>query len=262
MRERTFNTRSFIPPCLWLITITALTLSGCATSQLRVTEESTEYITVKSETAADPEVAQLIEPYKKALDAEMTEVIGHAPTEISNRSGEVESALGNFVADLMLSESIRHFGEAIHFSLVNTRGGLRVPIPKGDIQVGNIFELMPFDNDVWILSLTGEETKAVFDHCAASGMMALSGARYRIQEGKAVDIVIRGNPLDLNQTYLVALPDYLATGGAGFGFLDDARVVSNLLVKVRDMIITHIRKLGAQGIPVESKLDGRVTTLP
>lgn len=235
--------------------------SGCATSNPEVHSIQATFTTIDASLAPDPTVEHLVSGYEKQLAAQMNEVIGVASVDLNNHSGGVESVLGNFVADLMLETSEDLFGAPLHFSIINTRGGLRVPISKGPITVGGVYELMPFDNDVWILELTGEETIQLFEHCARTQRMALGGATYEIAQG-AQNIRIAKSPLDPDQTYLAAIPDYLATGGDNFDFLIGANVVEELGYLVRDMIIDHIRDLNQESRLVEGHLDRRVITLP
>jgi 2',3'-cyclic-nucleotide 2'-phosphodiesterase (5'-nucleotidase family) len=247
--------------CLGLLLV-LVTNSGCFTKKLQLDQMKTEYAVVDPGTVADPEIKSLVQDYKEQLDSKMNEVIGTAAMNLSNDSDTAEFPLGNFVADLMLIESTKGFGSPIDIALINARGGLRVPISKGAITVGNIFELMPFENDVWILELTGDETQRLFDHCTRTEKMAVAGARYQMDGRQATEIQIGGKPFHREKSYLLAIPDFLATGGDKFDFLPNSKRIEKLNYSVRDMIITHIRALSEQSIPVESRLDGRVIELP
>lgn len=238
------------------------TLCGCLAPKSQMSQTQVEFETIDSSVPTDLHIERIIQGYKDQLDQEMTEVIGVAAKDLNNNSGRVESVLGNFVADLMLAQSIKSFGSAVDLALINARGGLRVPLSKGEITVGDVFELLPFDNDVWILKLTGEETQMLFDHCAQIKRMAISGGSYEINEASAINIQIGGAEFDSMQSYILAIPDFLAKGGDGFEFLPQAKVVKKLNYLARDMIINHIRKLNQTNVPIEGRLDGRVIELP
>ena len=235
---------------------------GCAVRQPNLVDMNAGFVRVDSDVSADFEVEDLIQEYKDQLDSEMNEVIGKAAFDLNNNSGVAESVLGNFVSDLILSQSIEYFGSQIDLALINARGGLRIPISKGDITVGKVFELMPFDNEVWVVELSGAQTQQLFDHCARTERMALGGARYKMKGKRAVGIQIGGVSFDVGQTYLLAVPDFLATGGGRFDFLPRAKVRRKLNYSVRDMIIDHIRSLSRKSLLVEAQLDGRVIRLP
>lgn len=234
---------------------------GCAVPQPKLVESSVGFARVDSELSADPEIEALIQTYKEPLEAQMNEVIGTAAADLNNHSRTGEFALGNFVADLMLAQSVKRYGAEIDLALINARGGLRIPISEGEITVGEVYELMPFDNEVWVVELTREQTQQVFDHCARTKRLAMAGARYQIQGARAVGIQIGKVPFDKGRTYLLAVPDFLATGGDRLDMLPQAKLIKKLNYAVRSMIIEHLRELNRKGIVVEPILDGRVVEL-
>lgn len=237
-------------------------LCGCLSSKSQVSQTKVAFETIDSSVPSDPHIEGIVQGYKDQLDKEMTEVIGVTAMVLNNNSGRVESVLGNFVADLMFTQSTQRFGSPVDLALINARGGLRVPLSKGEITVGDVFELLPFDNDVWILKLTGEETQMLFDHCAEIKRMAISGGKYEIKEASAINIQIGGSEFDSTKSYILAIPDFLAKGGDGFEFLPQAKVLAKLNYLARDMIINHIRKLNQANVPIEARLDGRVIEQP
>src|SRR5690606_6510040 len=105
----------------------------------------------------------LIAPYRQQVTSKMSEVIGTATTELGK--AEYESPLGNFVVDLMLQQTNMIMSEPVDMAQ-STNGGLRVPLPAGPINVGNIFELMPFENELVVLTLDGPTTQELFDFAA------------------------------------------------------------------------------------------------
>jgi 2',3'-cyclic-nucleotide 2'-phosphodiesterase (5'-nucleotidase family) len=77
------------------------------------------------------------------MAARVSEVIATAPTEISR--AKPEGRLGNLTADAMLARANAEHSDSIHMAITNN-GGLRIPIGPGDITVGTVYELMPFEN--------------------------------------------------------------------------------------------------------------------
>lgn len=173
-----------------------------------------------------------------------------------------ESALTNFCADLILQESdsicLKRYPDVrMSVSMVN-RGGLRMPIPKGEIKVLNMFELMPFENEIVFLKLSGIELRRFIDHMASRGGEGVSGMRFGIKENKGVDPVIQGQPLDDSKSYWLVTSDYIANGGDGSEVLIGVKERIATGVKFRDMFIDHLRKMGHNGISIEAKTDGRI----
>ena len=138
------------------------------------------------------------------------------------------------------------------------RGGLRVPIPKGEIKVQNMFELMPFENEIVFLKMSGVEMRRFIDHMASRGGEGVAGMRFGIKENRGINPEIQGQPLDDSKSYWLVTSDYIANGGDGSEILSAVRERIATGVKFRDMFIEHLRKMGRAGIKIEAKIDGRV----
>lgn len=200
-----------------------------------------------------------IAPYREQVTAKMSEVIGTAPAEL--RKAEYQSALGNFVVDLQLAQSQPLYGKPIDLSLT-TNGGLRVPIPAGKVSVGTIFELMPFENELVVLTLDGATVKELFDFAATAKIAPIGNATYTVRNGQAADIKIGGQPFDAKKTYTLVTSDYLAGGGDNMALLKKAVKVEKVGIMMRDAIIQHIQDLTAKGQEITADVTPRVTIVP
>ena len=209
---------------------------------------------VKTEQPDKPTLNQ-IEPYKQQLSAKMDEVIGYSNKELQKDS--YQSELGNFIIDLILKESEKAIQKNIDMALV-TNGGLRTPIPKGNITVGNIFELMPFDNQIVVLELTGETVLKMMHYAAFKGNAVFAGVKYKVKNGQTDNIIIGGEGFNFDTTYTLAVSDYLANGGDNMHFLKEAIAVEETNLLFRDAIINHIKILSEKGKNIEGVLDDRV----
>lgn len=147
----------------------------------------------------DPAINDLIKPYKAQLDAEMNEVIGQVKSELSK--GRPESTLGNFLADLLVIEASECTGQQIDFAAQNY-GGIRVPtVGKGDITRGKVFEIMPFENMLSVLEVKGDIVNRIIQKMASSGGWPISNdVNFTIQDGRAGNIKIHGEDLDMTKT--------------------------------------------------------------
>jgi 2',3'-cyclic-nucleotide 2'-phosphodiesterase (5'-nucleotidase family) len=240
-----------------------LGLVSCGEKPLAKTEIQGQQIQVDSAVASDSQIVNEIAPYKKELDAKMNAVIGFAADEFNNSADETgESTLGDFVADLLLVQTKTVYNDTLHMAVINHRGGLRTPILKGDIKVRNIYELMPFDNEMWVLEIKGEQVQQLFDNAAKRKSNCIAGARYTISENEnetATEIIINGEPFDENKTYRVSISDYLAGGGGGHYFFKNVKPVFDSDYKCRDMILDYIKANSAEkGDTLVPMIDGRV----
>src|SRR5690606_12284314 len=118
---------------------------------------------------------------------------------------------------------------------------LRNPLPQGDITVGHIFELMPFENTISVLTLSGVQVQRMADQIAADGGEPVSGIRFRINNGKATDILVNYEPLNPDSTYLVATNNYMADRGGSIEALWNPIHRVDLDVLIRDAMIEYIR---------------------
>jgi 2',3'-cyclic-nucleotide 2'-phosphodiesterase (5'-nucleotidase family) len=148
-------------------------------------------------------------------------------------------------------------GEDVHVGIINM-GGLRTVIPKGKITVGNIFELMPFENELVVVWLKGDKLMELLQYFASMGGEGVSGVSMVIQKGKATQVLINGKELDAGTLYSVATNDYLADGNDNMKALSLCAKRVNTGQKVRDVLIKYIQRETSKGNIIQSKLDGRI----
>ena len=206
----------------------------------------------------DTAFVNIIEPYKAKLDAQMNKVIGSSPIELLE--GDYQSPLANLLNDMVLRKSIEYYGKPIDMALV-TNGGLRTPIAKGDITVGSIFELMPFENELVVLTLKGRTVQKLMEYAAERGNAPMAGVKYEVLNGKPQNILIQRLPLDLEKNYTLSVSDYLANGGDGLGLLKEATNYFQLGKMYRTAILDGIEAITKSKMKVYGKLDDRVKIL-
>ncbi len=236
-----------------------LLLFACHPSVNLVSSNRGNYL-MDSQQPVDSSIIRLYLPYKQKVDETMNAVIGHSAQELNKNGDTPETLLGNFFADAVFTEA-RRLDADIDCALPSTNGGLRNPIPKGNIQLSNVFELMPFENELLVLTLNGAAMEQMLTFIAESGGQPIAGLRMHIKEGKAVDVFIQGKPFDKGKTYRVLTSDYLASGGDNtLGFKNPVEK-KPLNLKVRDALIQYIKGQTAIGNDINAKLDERISKL-
>jgi len=224
----------------YFVMLMILTLVGLSCSkQVYVADIDTSTYRIGKWHKSDTELDAMIAPYKEQLDDQMNTVIAYNPEKMPKQ--RPSSTLGNWFTDILQDEASRIYGVEVDFAVQNY-GGLRIPaLNKGDVTVGSIYELMPFDNTLVVLELDGKTTKKLLDRIAEKGGWPASrGLSFKIKKDKAKDIVIGGNPFDSRKTYTVALPDYIANGGDQCSFLKDSPRKDNKAM-LRDIVIDHLK---------------------
>jgi 2',3'-cyclic-nucleotide 2'-phosphodiesterase (5'-nucleotidase family) len=146
----------------------------------------------------------------------------------------------------------------VDVAVVNN-GGLRIPVPAGPITVGQMYELMPFENTISVVTLTGVQIEALAQDIAARGGEPTAGFSFHIltEEERlvAIDIEVGGEPVDRLRRYRVATPNYLADGGDELWTLTAAEERVDLPVLVRDAFIAFVRERRI----IEPVVEGRIT---
>lgn len=197
------------------------------------------------------------------MAAKMDEQIGE--TEMAMERAQPEGLLGNFVADACLSVAEKYYypedNGKIDFCILNN-GGLRAPLPLGKITRKNIFEVMPFENSLAVLTLKGETLEKLFSFIAVKGGVPVSGIKLQIKDTAAMNIEVLGKLFEQEKTYRVVTSDYLANGGDGLFFLSNAVKRENLNLKVRDALFEYIGELTKAGKKITANVEGRITYAP
>ena len=207
----------------------------------------------------DAEAAQFIAPYKNKVDSIMGPVVGTTAHYITRN--RPESELSNLLCDILVWGG-KAFNEQPVFSVYNM-GGIRANLPKGNITVGDVTEVSPFENKICFLTLTGEKVTELFQQIAHRGGEGLSHAVKLVitKDGHLVSATINGEPVDPQKSYRVATLDYLAEGNDQLvAFKSGADVVAPKQKEnnVRYIIMNYFREQAAQGKAVESRVEGRV----
>lgn len=231
-RERSYS--------VWVLALMMFIISACGSAEttLVVSETSDTYYQINESLAPDSDIARLLAPYITNMNSRMNQVIAYSETPITR--GRPEGTLNNLSADILRFRAVRELGHPVDIGVANF-GGLRAPLPQGNITVGNIYELMPFENIIAVLKLTGEQVQTMANQIAVRNGEPVSGIRFRIEDGRAYDILVGHEPLRNDRTYWVATNSYVADGGDGISVFTEAQERIDLPVLIRDAMIEYIR---------------------
>ncbi len=245
-----------------LVITYAVLLSACK-SLTPVTQISTQSVVVKDSLPTDSLdlILTLIHPYKINLMAQMEEVVANTSGPFTKELPE--STLGNLCADICMevADSILGLsgGPAADFCFLNN-GGLRSNLPAGNISLGNIFELMPFENELVTLDVSKEDLDSLMNMISAKGGAPVSGIQLLIKEKRTFRFVLRSDPENKKERYTVVTSDFLAHGGDGYTLLKKYPV-EKTGIKVRDAFTLYFRKSYQNGKTLQPVKDGRIKNL-
>lgn len=176
----------------------------------------------------DPAVEALVGASLAHVDEVQRRPIGFTVPEILWRNYEDESALGD-----VLTDELRDM-EGADFALMNP-GGLRAELVAGSPSYGDVYKVLPFDNTVAVVTLTGAELRRLLELAYGGGVSVfqVSGLTVTLASCPAKDrlrdvTLADGRPLRPDALYRGVMPDFLARGAEGLssvlGALPEGRI--------------------------------------
>lgn len=205
----------------------------------------------------DMEAVNYLKPYKAKVDSMMNRVLGHADVALERK--RPESLLSNLLADMLREDAEMVLGHPADMGLMNM-GGIRGDFAKGTITCGNVFEVLPFQNALCVVTLKGKDFKELLQNIAARGGEGISGVKMVIsRKGELLECSVGGKPVDENKEYTIATLDYLADGNDGMtAFEKNIRRDCPDNAAVRDLFMKYVEKMEKEGKPVTARLEGRL----
>ena len=161
--------------------------------------------------------------------------------------GELNSTLSNMFADATFEMSNERFkeisGNNIDIVLLNN-GGIRSIISKGNISEKTAFELMPFENSIVVLELSGKSINKMIDYLRVVKLQhPLKGLEIELNNDYSLNNAnINGKKININKNYYVATTDYLLDGGDKMYFLGETTKTIDINYKMRDVLIDYFKK--------------------
>jgi 2',3'-cyclic-nucleotide 2'-phosphodiesterase (5'-nucleotidase family) len=234
-------------------------LSSCGGKQLAVTKISGTDMGVTAAKGENAAIENFIKPYREHIDKELSTVLAYAPQTL-DKSGEWQSKIGNLFADASLQKGNPVFkartGSNIDICLLN-HGGIRSIIAMGNVTTRTAFEIMPFENNLVVVTLSGDQVLEMAQYIINEKKPhPLSGMTFTIDKSKQpTKILIGGQLFDNSKTYNVATSDYLYNGGDNMIFFKKGTAVYDLDCKLRNVLIDYFTDVDT--IPIIT--DQRIT---
>ncbi len=169
--------------------------------------------------------------------------------------------MGNIIADAMLD---RVKDQGIQIAIQNG-GGIRASIDAGDVTMGEVLTVLPFQNTLSTFQVTGETIIAALEngvsqHEEGAGRFPqVAGMTYAFDVSKPAgervsDVMVGGAPIDPAKMYGVVSNNYVRNGGDGYKMFRDAQNAYDYGPDLADVTAEYMAKMG----PVKPMLDGRI----
>ena len=235
----------------------ALTLAACQRKPMSVVSSTLETIPVNASSDGIQDTVYLAQlaPIKADLEHEMNVQIGYAPEALTVCAPEC--TMLNWATDALWEAAKAHYDGKVDIAIVNM-GGMRCSWPAGPITRGNVFELMPFDNRLVVLTLTGENILDLCQSFVIYGGQGVAGLRMTAVDGRLADVTIGGMPVDPKALYKVATSDYLSGGTDHMDALALYSDCWNSDLLIRDLYLDAVK----QQDTIRAAVDGRMAIYP
>lgn len=238
-----------------LLCLLLLSLMSCR-RPLSVLESRSDVLMIDStlDVIQDSCYLAYIEPIKNDLEHNLNVAIGYAPKMMI--VGQPECTMLNWASDALLAMAQQRYAGKVDISVVNV-GGMRCEWAAGNITQKHIFELMPFDNELVVLTMTGEEIIQLCKVFVQRGGEGVAGLRMKSRNGELLSVKIDGKNVIPTAYYTVATSDYLSQGNDGMTPLTRHEELWRSEEKIRDLYIEYVEQVKV----VEAEVDGRMDIL-
>ena len=212
---------------------------------------------------ADPDVEKMLAPYSEKV-SELTKVIGRLEGDLK-KTGVGGGSLGQFVTNGIRAQAQAKLGKPVTLAIMNIGGLRKNVITAGGLRASDIFELLPFENALVALDVTGAQLAKIIEVVTKD---AQAGARIQFKwndrnraefiSGKLLDASGKEQEIDPNQIYTIVTIDYLLrVGGGAYAILQEAKSQTPLNITLRDAIMDYVKSETAAGRPIRNTLDDR-----
>ncbi|MFO7719733.1 MAG: 5'-nucleotidase [Gillisia sp.] len=231
-----------------IVFLLALSIISCKTGTLEPAEIEGKRITIDESITPDTSIENFIKPYSEHINKTLDSVLAYNPTDLNKSDGELNTALGNLMADIIMVQVNPVFksrtGKEINLVLLNY-GGIRAAVGKGPVNARTAYSLMPFENEVVIVELTGNKINEMLSYLESNRTAhPLSGIQIKVDKNyKIIEATINQEKIDPKKTYFVATSDYLQQGGDNMIFFKNPVNLYNTDYKIRNTIIDYFQKV-------------------
>jgi len=233
---------------LFVIFLTLFFIISCSQKNYTLTKIEGKQIPVTENNIQTTEIENFIAPYRTHINKDLDSVLAYCPETLDKSIGKWQTNIGNLLADVCLERGNLVFKSRekkdIDLCLLN-HGGIRAILPKGNVTTRTAFEIMPFENNLVVLALKGEQILEMTSYIIKEKKPhPLSGMTFTIaKDNTAKNILIQGKPLDRNKIYYVATNDYLANGGDSMNFFLKNTQEFDLNYKLRNVLIDYFKEV-------------------
>jgi 2',3'-cyclic-nucleotide 2'-phosphodiesterase (5'-nucleotidase family) len=125
-------------------------------------------------------------------------------------------------------------------------GGIRGQLYKGPVKLRDVYQVMPFENTLVELTMTGEQIeKLIKDNLRGERTsMQISGfaVKYKVKDNRVSEVIVEkdGKQINKNDKFKIVTNNYLTNGGSGGKAFMLSSDINDTMISIRDIIIKYI----------------------
>lgn len=193
----------------------------------------------------DANTLAIFERYNEELGPVLGKVLGKTTVALDHDRYAGPSLLGEWVSEIMKDKV------GVQIGMTNG-GGLRTDVPAGEITAGKLYEVMPFDNTLYTMKLSGADVKANIEHGIMNddiGWIQIAGVRVtynpKAEAGNRITgmVLEDGTVVEMDKYYTVVTNDFMFTGGDKYNF-ENSKDGLDTFIPIRDALMDAVEKAG------------------
>ncbi|MBQ4822875.1 5'-nucleotidase [Aquimarina sp. MMG016] len=241
----------------FFLLIFIIVLSSCRKKEHLVQVEGVR-IEINDTTPNHPDIEAFIQPYRMHVNKTLDSTLAYAPETYSKNDGILNTAIGNLMADIILEQANPFFmsktKNAIDMALLN-HGGIRAPIPKGNITARTAYQVMPFENSIIVVEMKGIHIRELIAYLQKSRKAhPISGLKLTVDKDfNIIKALINNKEIKDEEVYFVATNDYLYNGGDEMYFFKESVNAHPINYKVRNAMIDYFKKVDTIGPMIDDR---------
>lgn len=235
-------------PLRFVLFLTFASLVSCGSNKFHNDRIEGKNISISAQQQSDATIEDFVVPYRTHIDKDLDSVLAYCPETMDKSKGKWQTTIGNLLAEVTFdaADKVFYMREKKHIDIcLLNHGGIRSIIPKGDVTARTAYNVMPFENRLFITQLKGEQIKEVAEYIIKEKKPhPLDGMTITIDSNNNIkSVMIQGKPLDLQGTYYVATSDYLYNGGDSMFFFQKATATYDMDYKLRNILIDYFKEI-------------------
>ncbi|WP_305969425.1 MULTISPECIES: bifunctional UDP-sugar hydrolase/5'-nucleotidase [unclassified Mameliella] len=231
----------------------------------KVVSAEGDTILLDASVAEDPEIVDRVAELAGPIEEMKTRVVAEAAEPIEGNRDvcrAMECSMGNLVADAMLD---RVKDQGIDVAIANS-GGLRASIDAGEVTMGEVLTVLPFQNTLSTFQITGATLVEALENGVsqiedgAGRFPQVAGMTFTVdpsaEPGSRIsDVMVGGAPVEMDKVYGAVSNNYVRNGGDGYVMFKDAENAYDYGPDLADVTAEYL----ADHAPYQPYTDGRIT---